>query len=185
MELRNLLHFHTWNLSTPFVLSVFNNIPTSFFCLQKSSTINSRNSKLWNQKFCCKCYLFEASNENAPENLICNTNLNQQFSGTRQQDFIPARQKVGFLYRDPLGLRLIATFATTHACEQFLSLTNNDRIKRRSRLTDNTWNLSWQWFPVIYQRWYKSSAGANDAKFPANLHSKWRQMSQLYSLANL
>ena len=53
-----LFTFHTWKLVALFILSVFMNIPSLFFCHVKSLTNNSRTSKLWNKNFCCLLYLW-------------------------------------------------------------------------------------------------------------------------------
>ena len=48
-----LFTFHTWKLLTLFILSVFMNIPSPFFCCVNSLANDSSTSKLWNKNFCC------------------------------------------------------------------------------------------------------------------------------------
>jgi 17beta-estradiol 17-dehydrogenase/3beta-hydroxysteroid 3-dehydrogenase/mitotic-spindle organizing protein 1 len=94
-------------------------------------------------EFMLFAFPLKADIEKAPENLQmqlinlqCDTNLNQKFSETKLQDFYSYLPKEIFPVLRSFGLRMIAMFGNTYACEQFFSLVDNNKTKSRSRLTD-------------------------------------------------
>jgi hypothetical protein len=85
----------------------------------------------------------KADVENAPENLQIeliklqyDTNLTQKFSETDLQDFYSYFPKENFPVLRYFGLRTIAMFSSTYACEQYFSLGNNNKTKSRPRLAE-------------------------------------------------
>jgi hypothetical protein len=71
----------------------------------------------------------KADIKNAPENLQmelinlkCDTNLTQKFSETDLQEFYSCLPKEKFPVLRSFGLRKIAMFDSTYACEQFFPL---------------------------------------------------------------
>jgi hypothetical protein len=62
-------------------------------------------------------------------NLQYDINLTQKFSETDLQDFYSYLPKEKFPVLRSFGLRMIAMFDSTYACEQFFPLMNNNKTK--------------------------------------------------------
>jgi hypothetical protein len=159
------------------------NIPRFFFSLWEEFDELFQDFKIIEPELLLSILPLKADVENAPENLQmelinlqCHTNLTQKSSETDFQDFYSYLPKYKIHVLRSFGLRMIAMFGSTYACEQFFLLWTI--IGRKADLVwqTDTWNLSWHRSAVISHRGYKSSPGPNDAKSPANLRSSWGEI---------
>jgi hypothetical protein len=73
-------------------------------------------------------------------NLKSDININQKFSETNLQESYSCLPTEKFPVLTSFGLRMIPIVGSSFACEQFVSIMNNKKIKSRSRLTEGHLN---------------------------------------------
>jgi hypothetical protein len=119
--------FHTWSILTLFIPSVFRNIPSLFFALQRvRQTIPGFQNYAVTYVVCFtfEGRYWEGSRKFANNiNLKCDTYLKQKFCKNKfSRLFYFLLLKGTFPVLRSFDLRMTATFSSTYVCEQFFCL---------------------------------------------------------------
>jgi hypothetical protein len=129
LKLHNLVHFpHLKSLDTVFPERIQEYSQSFFFLLREEFGERFQDFKIIETEFLLFVLPLKANIENAPENLQmelinlqCDINLTHKFSETYLQNIYSYLPKEKFPVLRSFGLRMIAMFGSTYACEQFFS----------------------------------------------------------------